>query len=396
MSSKQDYYFSPERVGPVAWKPYFPPGEYVERMTRVRDAMRNRSLDALLVSSPENIYYLTGLDHYGYFAVTVLVLPIEGNPTVVVRAIEEATIANQCTDVLVAGFADTDDPAEAVVLTLERLGLATSRLGLEKDHMFLPIHVGETLHARLSHAQWADGSRIVEELRLTKAPAEIAYTRQAATVTDRLARTCVETAGVGVNEREIVAEVYRAMILSGADPSGFPPILRSTGMLNWPHFSWHDRVLNAGDAVFFEVAGCMHRYHAPLGRFFFIGRAPRSMAAAEAALDGMTVIEGALRPGAISGDIYAAWQDVIDRAAGTKLPPRNLIAYSTGLGFPPSWMTDSAFPAIRPNGKMVVREGMVFHVASSTIGSVLGDYFVSDTALVTATGAEILTSFARG
>ena len=31
-----------------------------------------------MVSVPENIYYLTGLDHWGFFACHALVVPVEG------------------------------------------------------------------------------------------------------------------------------------------------------------------------------------------------------------------------------------------------------------------------------------------------------------------------------
>ena len=43
-------------------------------------------------------------------------------------------------------------------------------------------------------------------------------------------------------------------------------------------------------------------------------------------------------------------------------------------------------PGIRPDGRMVIREGMVFHLMSWLVGSAIGDYLVSDTAVITATG----------
>ena len=52
-------------------------------------------------------------------------------------------------------------------------------------------------------------------------------------------------------------------------------------------------------------------------------------------------------------------------------------------------------PGIRPDGRMVIREGMVFHLMSWLVGSALGDYLVSDTAVITATGVEILTKTPR-
>src|SRR3546814_6341952 len=45
--------------------------------------------------APENIFYLTGLDHWGYFAPHMLIVPLQGEVVLVTRAMERVTIANQ-------------------------------------------------------------------------------------------------------------------------------------------------------------------------------------------------------------------------------------------------------------------------------------------------------------
>lgn len=64
-------------------------GELQTRLARVRELMSRDGydLDALIVTSPENIYYLIGLTHQGYFAFTMLVLPREGQPSLLTRSI---------------------------------------------------------------------------------------------------------------------------------------------------------------------------------------------------------------------------------------------------------------------------------------------------------------------
>lgn len=44
---------------------YFPDEEYARGREAVRERLDERALDAVLITSPENIYYLTGLDHMG-------------------------------------------------------------------------------------------------------------------------------------------------------------------------------------------------------------------------------------------------------------------------------------------------------------------------------------------
>jgi Xaa-Pro dipeptidase len=60
--------------------------EFAERLHRTRREMAARGLAALLVVSPENVYYLAGLNHLGYFAFTLLVVPLDGRPRLVTRA----------------------------------------------------------------------------------------------------------------------------------------------------------------------------------------------------------------------------------------------------------------------------------------------------------------------
>ena len=91
-------------------KRYFPAEEYEARLARVRASMDERELDACLVSAPENIYYLTGLDHQGYFAYQLLVVPLEGDPILITRAMERAIVHDQVPNVRHVGYSDGVDP----------------------------------------------------------------------------------------------------------------------------------------------------------------------------------------------------------------------------------------------------------------------------------------------
>ncbi len=51
--------------------------EYADRLRRVRDKMRERSLAALVVSDPANLFYLTGYDAWSFYTPQCLVLPAD-------------------------------------------------------------------------------------------------------------------------------------------------------------------------------------------------------------------------------------------------------------------------------------------------------------------------------
>lgn len=371
----------------------FPSEEYETRVQDVRGLMRARALDGLLITSPENIYYLVGLSHQGYFAFTMLIFPVEGQPLLVTRSMERVTVTEQAPDVDHVGFADNELPWTAVVRAIEQARLPSARLGVELDNMFFPPQVWEEVKARLPRVEWSDGSGLTEEIRLVKSPLELDVVRRAAALSDRAIRAGIEVAGVGMNEREIAAEVMRSMVLGGSEHPGFVPLVRSKRFLLQEHTTWRDVVLVPGDGLLMELSASVHRYHAPLARMLYVGWAPVWLdRSAEVAIAGLDAVAGALTPGASSGDAYAAWQAVVDDAIGPGRYHRHHCGYSVGIGFPPSWVGGSGVIGLRPGGTMEIRERMVFHVLSWLLGTDVPDYVVSDTVVVTAGGGQVITT----
>ena len=92
---------------------FFSPEEYRRRLESVREAIDRRNLDGCLVSRPENIFYLTGLNYQGYFAYQMLVVRLRGEPILVTRAMERATVRDQAPGVRHLGYSDGIDPLPA-------------------------------------------------------------------------------------------------------------------------------------------------------------------------------------------------------------------------------------------------------------------------------------------
>jgi Xaa-Pro dipeptidase len=378
--------------------PIDPPSadEIAVRISATRSVMRERGLAALCLVGPENIYYLTGLNHQGYFAFTLLVLPLEGEPRLVTRAMERATVAAQVRDCLHVTFADDEDPADAAERAIRQVLASRSRVGMEQASMYLPVAVWERLRERLADLVWSDESDLVEGVRAVKSPAEIERIRRAAGISDRAIQAGMTAARSGVSEREVAAAVYRELVLAGSEAPGFAPLIRSREILLHEHVTWGDHLLGQGDALFMELSASVGRYHAPLSRMVYLGKAPRGTErAAEIAAIGLDAIRTALRPGAVSGEVYSAWQQVIDDGLGHARYRRHHCGYAVGIGFPPSWVGGSAVVGLRQGGNLVIREGMVFHVFSWILDQEPADYVLSDTALVSATGGELLTNTSR-
>ncbi len=365
--------------------------EYDARLQAVRRAMASQDVGFLLLSAPENIFYLTGLDHWGYFAPHILMVPADGDLLLVARAMERVTIANQVHDVRFEGYCDSETPADAVARAVPGDRFSGARIGIEAWSAGLPHGLAEALRQHLPNARWADLSGLVDGLRLVKSPAEQAWLRQAAAVSEAGAAAAIAAIDASVSERHLAAECERAMIEAGGTFPGFGPFIRSTARLGEEHTTWTDHRLDDGEAVFLELAGCVARYHAPLGRLVHVGRAPESARAmASVCCDAFDAVVGALRPGATFGEAYESWQRVVDRA-GLAHYRRHHSGYAVGIGFPPSWTGGNQVTALRPGSPMELKTGMAFHVLSWLMGTGRGDFFMSNTVLLTADGPEVLT-----
>ena len=66
--------------------------EFERRLQGARAELAERGLDALIVTTPENVFYLSGHQTPGYYYFQAFVLPIEGEPFMVVRLLEDSNV----------------------------------------------------------------------------------------------------------------------------------------------------------------------------------------------------------------------------------------------------------------------------------------------------------------
>jgi Xaa-Pro dipeptidase len=144
--------------------PIFGAGEFHARIAQVRREMERREIGIALISSPENIFYLTGLDHWGYFAPHMLILPADVEPALVTRAMERVTIANQVGTARFSGHADSETVADVVIRELRTIP-ARGHIGMEAWSSGLPLGLATTIRNAFPDARWADVTGLVDDIR---------------------------------------------------------------------------------------------------------------------------------------------------------------------------------------------------------------------------------------
>lgn len=379
------------------YSPAFPDDEYAERIERVRAKMAEEQLDVCVLSVPESICYLTGLNHWGFFGLHLLLVPREGDICLIARAMEHVTVEEQlASKVKFFGYQDDEKPATFAAQILKSKNLDKVRIGMDFDTLYRSYSSTIRLLEQLPEAQFVDSQELMDRLRFVKSPLEIATMRQAATISERMMEAAIKATVPGVNERTVAAEVLKEMTLAGGELPSFGPFIRPKKRLGEEHGTWGGDFLAANDTLFVELAGCYKRYHAPIGRFIYTNPPSRAERVQEICLEAFNVVTHAMKPGTTADEVYKNWQTVVDES-GLSDYHRHHAGYMVGMSFPPTWMEGanrSPF-GLRKGSDLMLESGMTFHVLSWLVGSRIGDYFVSNTVLVTDDGGESLTTTAQ-
>jgi Xaa-Pro dipeptidase len=373
----------------------FSASEIEQRLVRIRAELERRKLDAAIFASPENVFYLTGLDHWGYFAPHLLIVPLSGQNILITRAMERVSVEKQVRSAQFRGHPDSETAADMAARVLREMKLAGKAIGLEFWTSGLSFGLASSLQSQVT-AGWSDISGMADELRLVKSAEEQALMRRAASISDRAAEAAIAAISDGARESDVAAACTAAMINAGGHPPGFGPFIRPGSRLGEEHATWGDGHYRKGEPVFLELSGCVSRYHAPLGRLVHIGGIrdddARIAAVVRQAFD---AVVAAIKPGTTARSVYAAWQQVVDDA-GLKHYRRHHCGYCVGIGQPPSWTGGNSVTGLRHDSDLEIKAGMSFHILSWLMGSGKGDDFLSNTVLLTDKGPEVLTKLRPG
>ena len=369
--------------------------EYQDRLKAVRRNMANSGLDVLLVTGPENMFYLTGYRTTGYYVFQALIVPQNGDLHFVVRQLEYSNVVGRSWAKNGTSVPDTDSILSATADALARIaGTGRVRIGFEDRGYFLPSAPVEELKARLPNAAFVSSDMAVEVCRVLKSPQEIAYIRTAQRYTERGIIDGIAAIEVGRSENLVAAAVYAGMISAGSEYMASHPYVVAGKRSALAHATFERGSISTGDIVFFEVSGCHQRYAGPLMRTVSVGTPSRELQRTADVLSAtLDAIIGAVRPGATSGEIDRAGRSIVE-AAGLGRHWHHRTGYSVGLGFPPGW-GEGHIMDLKPNDPRRVEAGMAFHVVPQLLLPGIGSVGFSETFVVTTAGAEVISALPR-
>jgi Xaa-Pro dipeptidase len=375
-----------------------------QRLTAVLDAER---LDALVATSPENLYYVTGfrsishalfrgLELYGVVTRkgVGLVIPFIDTTGVAADRIEVDRLA--CYGKFFFEYADdpgvigrkireftrttSPSPADALAGVLGDFGALGGTVALDESAIFPATW--QRLEERLGGTRVVPGYQHFRTARMVKSAEEVRRLERAATIAEDGIAAVLGMLKPGVTERQ-AADVYEQEVLRrGAMPFFTVITIGERAALADVYPS--DRALAPGELVRFDL-GCIYQgYRSDISRTAVLGAPSEKQARYYAAiLAGEKAAIAAMKPGVTASALFDLAVKTT-REAGMPHYQRTHVGHGIGLEpYDPPTLNAATPTALEP--------GMVFCVETPYYEHPFGGVQVEDAVEVTATGARRLT-----
>lgn len=349
--------------------------EIAARLPRLIPSLDESGCDALIVTTLENIRYLTGFTGSAALLIVTkeaVLLATDGRYQT--QAAEQLQAAGVDAEIVIGNGARQ---LEAIA----RVAPASARVGLEAGDVTWAAmrRFSEAIKAELVPTRG-----VIEALRIVKDPGERARIEAACDIADAALQSVKHRLTEGPTEVEFAAELEFAMRKGGAEGTAFETIIASGPHSAMPHARPTSRVVASGDLVVVDFGAIVDGYRSDMTRTFSIGEpspAHKSLvdAVAVAQRSGVAAVVAGATGGAVDD---AARSSLVEAGFG------DAFLHSTGHGVgldihEAPWAAAGATD-ILANGTIVTVEPGAYFAGDAGVR-------IEDTVVVTASGCRPLT-----
>ncbi len=316
------------------------------RLSKLRTILSEKNIPAILISQPENRYYLSGFSgSAGYLLITA----DQQLLTTDFRYVEQAK--HQAPDYML--FEIKGDLAKWLPEFVSGLGL--NELYFEsEDVSFDRYSKFKDILAPLG-IELKPASGLVEPIRAVKEPGELALIEKAVAVSDAAIEHVRKTAKQGMTELKLAWEIERFMREHGSETVPFEVIVATGPEATLPHHQPSDRVIKAGEPVVIDIGAKCGRYVSDLTRTVCLGKEDAKFREIYGiVLKAQLAAEQQIRAGMTGAEADAIARKVIEEAGYADKFGHGL---GHGLG-----LVVHEMPRVGMSSKDVLADGMVFTV----------------------------------
>jgi len=367
-----------------------------ERLVRIQRAMKDRDIDAMVITRDGGFRYVVGTNPTWRSAVVV---PRDGLPELITMGYDIERLMDQTwlTNGRPWDLADPETFAHAVADSLVELGEPkTIALDLGSATNTGAISAGEYFHLteRLANSEFVNGMSLLNEIMLKKDPAEVEFLRRAAEISALGMMAAFSSIKAGVTEFHIAGAAEMEMRNAGNEfVWGITGTEVGSGYRQWYHHGLttiaSEKRLQYHDLVTIDVHPMYQNYLGDFSLNAVVGKPSRpQVKLAQAWRDVAETIFTELKPGVIVSDVAKAAKLKAEECGyGDYLAP----FYGHGLG------TDARMPHVitEKNNEVLAEDEVVEVLVQMNVPGVGGMRLELPT-LITASGNERLNSFPVG
>ena len=343
----------------------------MSRLTSLRALLAPAGVDVLVVSSRENVRYLSG------FSGSSGSLLIDETAALLVtdtRYAEQSALEAPGFEIEVSG-------ANPSLAAARRAG--SRRVGFEASA--IPWDLFETMRREVETAGGAltPCRGLVEGLRVVKDAGELELIQRAVDITSAAFEETLPLVRPGAVERDLALEIEFRMKRAGAEELSFDLIVASGPRASLPHGRAGERRIGEGEFIVFDIGARFRGYHSDMTRTVFTGRPDdRAREIYRTVLDAQQRAIARVGPGAACAEIDATARGAVDE----KWPG----GFGHGTGHGVGLQVHEA-PRIGPRSDETLSAGMVLTVEPGIYIPGEGGVRIEDMVVVTSAGHRIMT-----
>ncbi len=356
-----------------------------DRYEPFRQVAKQASLDAVALVPGANFSRLFGHEFHQNERPLVVVIPVTGAPAAIVPNLELASFESLAFEGEVFDWRDQTGYQSAFDELLQHLPIES--LGVEGQVM--RVFVDQAFRKATPALAIQDAQRQIAALRLHKSDEEIAALRNAIRISETALANTIDVVKVGMSERAIENILVQHLFAQGAEDFAFTPIVAAATNSAQPHA--HSRVdykIQAGDSLLIDFGARAGGVCADITRTFFVEHCSDQHADIyHTVLAANEAGHQASMPGATAHDVDDATTRVLEESSFS-----SRIRHKTGHGLGRDIHED---PYIMRGNEQVLETGMVYTIEPGLYELSDIGVRIEDDVLITATGSESLTTFAK-
>ncbi len=343
--------------------------EYESRMQKMQARMRDKQLDAILLTTEPDVRYYTGFFTQFWESPTrpwFVLLPLNGKPIAIIPEIGAAGMAATWVEDIHTWPAPRpmDDGVSLLASVFARLPRRFGRLGIPLGHessLRMPLGDYQRFLSEIPAAEIVDVSLLLHQIRYVKSAAEIEKISYICDVTSDAFEALPQSLKIGESERQNCHRMRIDLLQRGADRT--PYLIAGSGLGGYDSIIMGptDRVLAKGDVLIIDTGSTFDGYFCDFDRNFAFASADDALKRAyDVVYKSTDAGFEAAKPGATTSDVWSAMWSVME-AGGALGNSVGRLGHGLGIELT-EWPSNTAddMTVLEPGVVLTLEPGMEF------------------------------------